>query len=631
MPWGRIIIGSFLVCTFFMVASLVGTRKKAIDWPMYLGSLLVTFLFNTLLIWFFTPPINGPFFGMVWLFWSLLLGTAVAVGYGTVTEGKDRWGSVQVPGNWAPTVAGLLVVVIASISLLYMTSQVPMGLIIGKIPIVTNEVAAKNLAALGNVREVEYTVYPETDTDHLNLLPSEVALDKVVQNWSRGGKDFPTLYRPGDLVIQEVQGTLQYVAETLHNNRWGYEQTNGGAPSLVIINAEDPNAEPKILTGYEIRYFTKVPSGLLLTMELIPPDKEVRRYLYFSGFAEYDLVDPTLELDDNLRPFITVALMKPTYNFGAYRLEGFVTVDAQSGEIRRYDPGKVAEEAPWIDRVYPDDLIEQYVDWWCQWGNAPHFNPSGAKTCGIANRPLPVVYTDAQHPAWQVFLESRNPKSAGSSTGVVLCSTKHPSCQFYEFLGLPVGSPLDDKFEGESSRQVTGGGQFDVRNLELHRIHGQPTFIGQYIKPEGEIDKASEGTLAGIVIAPAREFQTADISYGRSREEALGAYYRYLAAGGRSPKAPAEESVGRVVEGKIHQITPQIRGGNTEYWIYLQGVTNRIFVAEASGERGFHLVPLSQPGDGVTLTFDDTGEMVVYLSQFKNPEAQRRLESTPAP
>lgn len=631
MPWVRILIGSFSVCTLFLILDLLGPGKKKYTFPMYVSSLVVTILFNTWLIWGSTPALNGPFWGMTWLFASLLCGSVVALAWWFVTEEseKDRWGSkTQISaGNWLVPAGGWTVTVLALSIIGYLGTHVPIGFAFPGIPIITSNTAAKNLAAMGNIEKVSYTIYPETDTDHLNLLPPEVALDKVGQNWTRGGTRFASLFHPGPLVIQDIHGTLQYVIEPRFNNRWAYEQVNEAAPVLFTINAEDPQAEPIAHGDYQMKYLTQIPARRLIgNWETIPTDREVTRYLYFNGFSEYHLVDPTLELDDNLQPYITVALMKPTYNYSAFRLEGMVTINAQTGEITRYEPNEVSQKAPWIDRVRPDDLIKQYVEWWCLYSDAPHWNPSQQNTCKIANEPT-VVYTDADHPAWQIFIEARKKESAGSSMGVILCSTKHDDCKYYEFLGLPVGSRLDDKFEGESSKDITGGAQYDVRNIELHKIHGQPTFIGQYIKPEGSIDEAREGTLAGIVLAPATEFQTADISFGETREVAFNAYYRYLARGGGSAAAPTEERVEQTLEGIIFEVVPR----GSEYWVFLQGVPNRVFVAEASVEHGFNLIPLSRLGDRVIVYFGETGDNVAYLNRFENPDALQRWQSTPVP
>src|SRR6185369_9666291 len=100
--------------------------------------------------------------------------------------------------------------------------------------------------------------------------------------------------------LQSVKGHRYWIAPlTFHNF---FDEINMGSPvspGYVVVDAEDPDAEPEIKQGYKIRLFTDQIWGLSLT-----------RFLYQYGYTDGILDDPTLEVDDDWTPYWVVTYIR---------------------------------------------------------------------------------------------------------------------------------------------------------------------------------------------------------------------------------------------------------------------------------------------------------------------------------
>src|SRR5262249_21668435 len=197
-----------------------------------------------------------------------------------------------------------------AIALVFLTAIVVNGIIaIGTTWFDPN---AKALAAIPKiVNEPASTPLPQTDVGHIVLVSRGVASYLGQQVLAQGGQNLGSTYHTDrtEYTLQSVKGHLYWIAPLVYNNVFA-NLGNWQSPGFVAVDAEDPNASPQLHTGLHMRY---LPDALL--------NQEIVRHVYLSGYTNGDLVDPTLEVNDDWVPYFTISLMKPSRGFTAQVLD----------------------------------------------------------------------------------------------------------------------------------------------------------------------------------------------------------------------------------------------------------------------------------------------------------------------
>ncbi len=196
------------------------------------------------------------------------------------------------------------------------------------------------LAAIPHIIvEPASTPLPPTNVNHLVLVSHGMAA-YLGQQVLAANKKLGSFYHTdlADYTLQAVDGHLYWIAPLVYNNVWA-NLGNWKSPGFVAVDAEDPSVPPKLHTGLHMRYLP----GALFNQDLL-------RHVYLSGYTNANLVDPTLEVNDNWKPYFTISLMGPTRGFTGDVVKRVLLVDPQSGAIQSFAPQEVP---PWVDRIIP--------------------------------------------------------------------------------------------------------------------------------------------------------------------------------------------------------------------------------------------------------------------------------------
>jgi hypothetical protein len=386
-----------------------------------------------------------------------------------------------------------------------------------------------------------------------------------------------------------VRHHLYWIAPLVYNNVWA-NLGRWESPGFVVVDAEDPNAQPQLKTGYHMHY---LPDALF--------NQELLRHVYLSGYTNGDLVDPTLEVDENWQPYFTISLMQPTRGFTGEVVRSVLLVDPQSGNITSYDPKKVPA---FVDRIIPADTVTQYMTWWGKYAHAPWLNPSGSgqqlPALGTSGQPQ-LVYNTADLPVWLVPMTS-SASSDQSSTGVVLFDTRDMTGHYYQLAGLGIADNVTKTFESNPQNIRA----YSVSNVQLYSIYGEPTWVATFTQSQtvGE-------SFQAVGMVDAKHLQGANVIMAENKSTALADYAQWLANNNvQTPIAPTGNTV--TLDGRVTRISSATQNGTTVYYLLLEGQT-RIF------EAGLALnpeLPLVQPGDMVHVSFLDTGQSFVTLTSF---------------
>src|SRR5262249_43887663 len=374
---------------------------------------------------------------------------------------------------------------------------------------------------------------------------------------AQGGQNLGSTYHTdsGEYTLQSVKGRLYWIAPLIYNNVFA-NLSNPESPGFVAVNAEDPNASPDLHTGLHMRY---LPDAIL--------NQEIVRHVYLSGYTNGDLADPTLEVDDNWRPFFTISLMQPSRGFTGQVLSRVLLVDAQTGGIKSFAPKDVPA---FVDRIVPADTVVDYLTWWGKYAKAPWFNPAGSgqqlPATDAQNGPE-LVYNQVDQPVWIVPMTS-SARTDNSSTGVILFDTRENVGHFYPLNGLGVTSNVKNTFKSNPKNIKN----YDVANIQLYSIYGEPTWVCTFVTSN---DFGENFQAIGMV--DARHLNGANVIMESNKAAALASYAQWLANAGVNAN-PSPTAKPATIQGKVTRISSALENGSTVYFFQVAS-QSRIFKA----------------------------------------------------
>jgi hypothetical protein len=568
-------------------------------------------ILNLIILYFFLPPMTGPYWGWQWLIWPLILSGVFALFGGgfreirstidSLTERINAEGSMrrgekgardwvdERPRNASPSgrlPVGALVGV-AAIVLGLAVATILNGLIVAGTTWFDGN--AKALASIPTINTAPAsTQLPPTDVNHIVLVNQGVAANLGQRSLASTGQNLGSQYHTdkGAYTLQSIKGHLYWIAPLVYNNVWA-NIGNWESPGYVQVDAEDPNAQATLHTGFHMHY---LPDAIL--------NQDLLRHVYLSGYTGANLAEPTLEVDDSGTPYFTISLMTPTRGFTGQVVEKVLLVDPQSGAITEY---AVKDVPAWVDRIMPSYAVSDYLTWWGLYHNAPWFNPSGAQQQKPSGQ-IELLYNTAEQPVWLVTMTS-SAQTDKSSTGVVLFSSRDRTGTIYPLTGIGVSDDV--------VKTITSNPQnirdYGVGSLQLYQIYGEPTWVATFVR-----DTDLGQTFQAVGIVDAKRLTPANVIMAPTKSEALAQYAQFLAANNVQGQGPVATGKKVEIEGKVARISAATQNGATIYYILLEGQP-RIFLASLNLSAK---LPLVQPGDQVKVTYLDTGQSVETLTAF---------------
>jgi hypothetical protein len=613
-------IGAIIVMAILTIGRLVFGRREAfvarkfIRW--FIGYFIFNFIVCFLIIYGTETALTGPFGGWQWVLWPLILssignlfsfarpmlGSLEDISAASQGRRSTRGNPVSLPTNASrgAIAAGIFGLAVAAF----------IGIVVaGLIVVFTTwfDSNAKALAAIPHVTiEQPTTPLIPTDPNHIILVSQSVASFKGQQVLGSNPQNYGSAYNldPNSYTLQSINHHLYYVAPLSYNNIF-VNLSNSSTPGFVVVDAENPNAQPTLRTGGNdtIAYLP----GALLNQDLI-------RHVYLSGYTYGRLVDPTLELDDSFHPYWTISLMQPTRGYTGDVLSVVLIVDAHTGDIKVYQPQDVPY---WVDRVIPSDTVNQYLSWWGLYHAAPWFNPSGAGQQTPASSPQ-LLYNNVDQPVWLIPMTSSSSNDQ-SSTGVFLFDTHKNQAFFYRgaAAGLGIGTNVQNTFASTRPNIL----HYNVDSFQLYQICGQATWVAIY---------SSSSIYQDVGILDARNLNGGNVQFESTLSQALIDYKQWLAQNSIPNDCGATTIAGtqQTVKGNVLRISAVQQGSNTVYYIQIKG-QNVIFTANLSLSAK---LPLVQAGDTVTGTYfiNQTGQTVA-LKTFDDLSITLGGTATPTP
>lgn len=467
------------------------------------------------------------------------------------------------------------------------------------------------LAGLAKVEEADSTTYPETDTNHIVMVPYSNAVfkasqvlaappaidqDKLPKDSKGNPVNISTNFEAGRGELQQVQGHLYYIFPLNFSGYRNWGRVSQISPGFVIVDAENPSVQAQLRLGYAMKC---TPDAYL--------ESKLQRRIY-EKYPDYEIDDLTIEVDDEWNPYFTSSLNQKTLRNGGNIPKRAIIADPQTCDLQVIELNELPE---WVDRIYSEETAKRLLD---DWGNYREGTPEFRICCRPTSNRLKVadsgilVYTEGGHPAWQFTMTSyrKDPSIAYAA----LFDARTGEVKIYNNVaGTPTEGKVAETFNGIFSNQTSGN---SAEHLSMHLIYGVPTWVTNFVRESAE---TSGKSYVGVGFVSARSVQVSDVAFAATREEAL-AKYRQILARNPSTAAPGETAqLEQTVRGTIGRISTQTEGGNTVYLFYLLEDPQRVFKAAREVSRE---LPFAEQGDQVVVTFVDVSASPIDIKGFND-------------
>ena len=398
--------------------------------------------------------------------------------------------------------------------------------------------------------------------------------------------------------------------------KWFFN-TGNGFPGYVIIDMANESAEfVELNEDKHIRYSPSEHFNKLL-----------KRYLRFE-YPTYMFADATFEIDDEGNPYWICARLDKTIGlFGGTDVIGAVVVKADSpdGENNYYtvDQFKNDPELQWIDRIYSSDLIVQQYDFYGKYRNGFWNSILGQKN--VVKTTSGYNYIAKDDDVW-MYTGITSVTSDQSITGFALVNQRTKEAKFYSVTG---GT--------ENSAQLAAEGR--VKDLGytatfplLLNIGGEPTYflslkdtsggsniVQQYalinVKQYNNNKMGANGTdlakcLAGYITALKGSGIKVDIDpdeVAQQIEETTKSDETDKPGEPDTAKpADVNPDAPGVIVGKVEDIRTAVKGGESYYYIRLEGSEAYYSISASDDEN----VVILNKGDTVTINFSGNGAIL---------------------
>jgi hypothetical protein len=389
----------------------------------------------------------------------------------------------------------------------------------------------------------------------------------------------------GDFHIQAVDGELFWVAPLVHKDFIKWITNLDGSSGYVMVSASNPQ-DVRLIQEIDSKPIKIVyqPQAYFL--------QDLQRHIYINGIVDVGMTDFTLEIDDNGIPYWITTLYTHKIGFGGADAVGVCTVNAQSGEVKRYS----IEDAPsWIDRIQPENFVIEQINNWGLYVKGFLNSVISEEGVLVATEGTSLVYGQDSKSYWYTGITSSG--SDESTIGFMLVDTRTKEAKLYKQPGAT-----------ETAAMTSAEGKVQEKNYNatfpvMYNILNTPTYVSSL--------KDKAGLVKSVAFISVEDFSL--LAIGETKEEAFRNYKDVLASNGNSITID-NSSQKEELEDIVLRISADVKNANTYYYIILDS-KDIIFSATSSISNE---IPLTTVGDRVKISYEKTQSDFVDIIEFKN-------------
>lgn len=451
--------------------------------------------------------------------------------------------------------------------------------------------AQEYASLIGPMEQREWTqdIQP-ADPKHIRLVPPEMArwlADKQLGSAPGAiGSQFDI--KDGSMTLQMVKGELWYVAP-LDFKDFGTWQSTKAAPGYVMVHAEDP-LRPVVVKTDE--HYAFMPGAYF--------DHDLERHMWTNGYASSGMDDFSFELDEAGKAWWVITVFEPTIAYNGEKVLGAAIVDPVNGAIDFHPMDKVPD---WVDRVVPQSFAKMYANCWGDLGGGWVNSWWGEQNLMQAGD-VEIIYGADGQPDWAIGMTSQNSKDS-SLVRLIYLNSRTGKAVSYHAKGGTESAVLAAVNNKVSYRKWHGSGPV-LYNLYGHMVSVVP-LLGE------------NHTYQGVAIVSVDNLQ---VAVGENQQQALREFQKIMNESGQqiAPDAKHEQ---KTLELKVDRFAVETQGGDAIYFLHLEGVPHIFTGGNTLSEK----LRLTQIGDTVKVTYEDSGEGVMPLTAFDN--VSLKIETSP--
>ena len=386
--------------------------------------------------------------------------------------------------------------------------------------------------------------------------------------------------------IQSVNGELYWVAPLVHRDIIKWITNLDGTNGYVMVSASNPQDVRLVqdLDGKPIKIVYQ-PEAYFL--------QDLHRHMYINGIVNLGMTEFSLEINDNGRPYWVTSLYEHKIGFSGSDAIGVAVVDAQTGEVNKYS---IEDTPEWVDRIQPEQFVVDQINYWGLYVKGFINSIISEEGVLVATEGTSLVYGDNGKSYWYTGITSSG--SDESTIGFMLVDTRTKEAKLYKQPGAT-----------ETAAMKSAEGKVQEKNYEatfpvMYNILGTPTYVSAL--------KDKAGLVKMVAFVSVEDF--AVLGLGETKDEALMNYRNALSSEGNNIKLDSDTTKVSI-EGKITRISPDVEGGNTNYYLTIDTDKNKIFVSTSKTSTE---LPLTLVGDMVKIDYQNNDSNVFDIITFDN-------------
>lgn len=390
----------------------------------------------------------------------------------------------------------------------------------------------------------------------------------------------------GTFHIQSVKGNLYWVAPLVHRDIIKWITSLDGTSGYVMVSASNPQDVRLVqeIDGKPIKIVYQ-PEAYLL--------QDLHRHMYVNGLINIGMSDFTLEINDEGRPYWVTTLYEHSIGYGGSDATGVATVDAETGEIKKYNIKNTPE---WIDRIQPQDFVINQINDWGLYIKGFLNSVISEEGVLVPTEGTSLIYGNDNRAYWYTGITSSGGDE--STIGFMLVDSRTKEAKLYKQPGAT-----------ETAAMKSAEGKVQEKNYEatfpvMYNILGTPTYVSSL--------KDKAGLVKMVAFISVEDFSV--LGLGETKEEALRSYREALSSKGNSIKLE-DDTTTQDLEGTVVRISPDVKSGNTYYYMTVNSNENIIFNATSKISTE---IPLTNVGDKVKISFQKGEKGLVDIIEFDN-------------